>query len=122
MTGSNAQIVNGIILITTFGCSRLIWGTYQSVLIYSDLWTAWSNNYSVDNANSGSFKKGAATDIVKIGGQEIHLPLWLALLYLSSNTVLSVLNFYWFNKMIVAVRKRFVPKQANFETLTRKTK
>jgi hypothetical protein len=26
------------------------------------------------------------------------------------NTALTVLNFYWYSKMIGAVRKRFVPK------------
>ncbi|KAK0516302.1 hypothetical protein JMJ35_000905 [Cladonia borealis] len=30
LTGSTAQFLNGIILITTFAGSRLVWGTYQS--------------------------------------------------------------------------------------------
>lgn len=39
-------------------------------------------------------------------------PLWLAMIYLGSNIVLNTLNFYWFGKMIDAVRKRFVtPKE-----------
>jgi hypothetical protein len=36
------------------------------------------------------------------------LPMWLVSVYLVGNTALSVLNFYWFNQMIKAVRKRFV--------------
>lgn len=37
-----------------------------------------------------------------------ELPMWLVGLYLAGNTVLSLLNFYWFNLMIKTVRKRFV--------------
>lgn len=40
-------------------------------------------------------------------GQDI--PLWLALAYLGSNVVLNGLNWYWFGKMIEAIRKRFDP-------------
>lgn len=35
------------------------------------------------------------------------LPAWLAIFYVGANTALSVLNFYWFYKMVAAVRKRF---------------
>lgn len=38
------------------------------------------------------------------------VPIWLAITYLSSNTVLNSLNFYWFGKMIETVRKRFEKK------------
>ena len=40
MTGSLAQLVNGVILIISFGGCRLVWGVYQSVLIYTDIWQA----------------------------------------------------------------------------------
>lgn len=83
MTGSTAQLVNGIALITTFGTSRLAWGTYQSVRMYQDIWTAFETP----------------------GG--LPVPPWLAVAYVVSNTTLSVLNFYWFGKMITSLRKRF---------------
>ena len=83
MTGSTAQLVNGIALITTFGTSRLVWGTYQTVQMYQDIWTA----------------------AERPGG--LPVPPWLAVAYVVSNTTLSVLNFYWFGKMIVTLRKRF---------------
>ncbi|KAL9065424.1 MAG: hypothetical protein Q9161_008235 [Pseudevernia consocians] len=83
MTGSTAQLVNGIALITTFGASRLVWGTYQSVRMYQDIWTAFETP----------------------GG--LPVPPWLAMAYVLSNTTLSVLNFYWFGKMITTLRKRF---------------
>jgi hypothetical protein len=35
------------------------------------------------------------------------MPGWLAVLYVSANTALSLLNFYWFWQMIGAVKKRF---------------
>lgn len=40
-------------------------------------------------------------------------PMWsstLAVVYLAGNTILSVLNFYWFYLMVLAVVKRFVGK------------
>ncbi|KAL8904261.1 MAG: hypothetical protein Q9207_003388 [Kuettlingeria erythrocarpa] len=83
MTGSKLQLVNGIALLTTFGGSRLIWGTYQNYSMYKDIWQA------VHNPG------------------ELPVPSWLALAYLASTTALSCLNFYWFGKMIQAVAKRF---------------
>ena len=46
--------------------------------------------------------------IMQFAGEEF-VPLWLAFTYLGSNVVLNTLNFYWFGKMIDAVRKRFQP-------------
>lgn len=83
MTGSTAQLVNGITLIATFGCSRLLWGNYQSVRMYRDVWLA-----------------------LQTPG-ELPVPPWLALSYLASTTALSVLNFYWFGRMIETIRARF---------------
>jgi len=83
MTGTTVQLVNGIALISTFGSSRLLWGTYQSVRMYQDIWTAFKTP----------------------GG--LPVPPWLAIAYVVSNTTLSVLNFFWFGKMIQALMKRF---------------
>ena len=90
LTGSQLQWYNGIALITSFGASRLVWGTYQSMLMYQDVWRA------IQTPN------------------ELPVPTWLALAYLGSNTVLGVLNFYWFGKMINTVKSRFEgPKKDN---------
>jgi len=35
------------------------------------------------------------------------VPLWLAGAYLAANLTLNSLNFFWFNKMIETVLKRF---------------
>ncbi|CAD6573002.1 MAG: hypothetical protein ASARMPRED_005823 [Alectoria sarmentosa] len=97
MTGSTAQLVNGIALVTTFGASRLVWGTYQSVRMYQDIWTAFETP----------------------GG--LPVPPWLAVAYVVSNTMLSVLNFYWFGRMITTLRKRFEkPRIEDDESGTKK--
>ena len=38
---------------------------------------------------------------------ELPVPTWLAMSYLGANTVLSVLNFYWFGRMIQVLKSRF---------------
>src|ERR1700730_1062100 len=43
MTGSRAQLYNGLILLATFFSCRLVWGTYQSVRVYQDVWAALQN-------------------------------------------------------------------------------
>ncbi|KAL8786479.1 MAG: hypothetical protein Q9195_008184 [Heterodermia aff. obscurata] len=83
MTGTRAQLINGITLLATFGGSRLVWGVYQSVNMYRDIWHAYS-----------------------LRGND-PVPPWLAVAYVASNTVLNVLNFYWFGRMVTTVKKRF---------------
>ena len=88
MTGTRAQLVNGITLLATFGGSRLVWGVYQSVNMYRDIWHA----YSLRGENP--------------------VPPWLAVAYVVSNTVLNVLNFYWFGRMVTTIKKRFDKPEA----------
>lgn len=83
MTGSRVQLVNGIALIASFAASRLVWGTYQTVNMYRDVWRA-----------------------LQTPG-ELPVPPWLALAYLVAITILSGLNFWWFSRMIVTLGKRF---------------
>lgn len=40
MTGSRVQLYNGVVLLMTFLGGRVLWGNYQSICIYSDLWKA----------------------------------------------------------------------------------
>jgi len=103
LTGSKIQLYNGFTLLATFFGSRLIWGTYQSVLIYQDVWQAW--NYTAPaRTGFGHFSPNAAPL------EQYTLPGWLGLMYVGANTVLCGLNFWWFGKMIQAVRKRFTPE------------
>ena len=115
LTGSNIQLYNGIVLLVTFFACRILWGTYQSILIYSDIYTALTTSPSSPLAstiyegkcggNSTSFSTGVPSDC-GFG----DLPMWLVSVYLVGNTALSLLNFYWFGQMVKAVRKRFVPQ------------
>lgn len=94
MTGSTAQLINGVALIVTFGCSRLLWGTYQSARMYHDVWRTLKTP------------------------EELPVPPWLAFSYLASITLLSGLNFYWFWRMIHTVSKRFEKPKAGSRTKT----
>ena len=118
MTGSKAQLYNGILLLFTFFSCRLVWGTYQSVRVYQDVWKALHHqpattaiNIDALNGTAAAAGKSAAPlhdGIMRFAGEEF-IPLWLAFTYLGSNVVLNTLNFYWFGKMIETVRKRFQP-------------
>ena len=123
MTGSKPQLYNGIMLLFTFFCCRLVWGTYQSVRVYQDVWAILHrkpaaasihfdalNNSSMSAAEANAGKSAAPIhgNIMQFAGEEF-VPLWLAFTYLGSNIVLNTLNFYWFGKMVETVRKRFQP-------------
>lgn len=88
MTGSTAQLVNGIALITSFGASRLVWGTYQNFRMYSDIWEA--------SRTAGG----------------LPVPLWLAGVYMLASAMLTGLNVVWFGKMIQALLARFESNEA----------
>ncbi|KAI0398410.1 TLC domain-containing protein [Xylariaceae sp. FL0594] len=124
MTGSRAQLYNGLVLIATFFSCRLVWGTWQSTVIYRDLW--YGVTRGLDYA--GILGAGKSTDgrlvvsptspparyaeTMRFVTPDTALPTWLLVIYLGSNLTLNSLNFYWFFKMIDAVRKRFEPPAA----------
>ncbi|KAL8893737.1 MAG: hypothetical protein Q9207_008570, partial [Kuettlingeria erythrocarpa] len=125
MTGSRAQWYNGILLLASFFCCRLLWGTYQSLRVYQDCWAALHVQNTTLPSSLGAplsnvthptgipemmtevAKQGA--DLMRFNPDPENIPTWLALTYLGSNVVLNTLNFYWFGKMIETVKKRFQP-------------
>ncbi len=128
MTGSRAQWYNGILLLASFFCCRLLWGTYQSLRVYQDCWAALhvqnttllpsslgapSSNVThptgIPEMMAEVTKQGA--DLMRYNPHPENIPTWLALTYLGSNVVLNTLNFYWFGKMIETVKKRFQPSE-----------
>ncbi|KAI8956979.1 DUF887-domain-containing protein [Daldinia sp. FL1419] len=116
MTGSKAQLYNGLILIAMFFSCRLVWGTYQSVLVARDLWVGVHSTPPVLKALAPEELLNATlpaqyTNTMRFVSQPDSIPLWLAGVYTASNLTLNSLNFYWFFKMIDAVRKRFDPKE-----------
>lgn len=50
MTGSLPQLINGICLITTFFSCRLVWGSYMTIIVFSDVWKAL--NYEPSSSSS----------------------------------------------------------------------
>ena len=134
LTGSRLQWYNGMILLASFFSCRLVWGTYQSIRVYQDVWVALHLNTTAEGLldvatvfdhgtttvspifvpRDGILCMGdmacvaAQTEIMKFVGPRTHaVPVWLSATYLVSNVVLNSLNFYWFGKMIETVRKRF---------------
>ncbi|KAL9627469.1 MAG: hypothetical protein Q9164_007600, partial [Protoblastenia rupestris] len=110
MTGSKPQWYNGILLLASFFCCRLLWGTYQSIRVYQDVWAGLHYDASTRIAKGvgdGVFEPlGEADEVMRYAGK-YPLPGWLASIYLASNIMLNTLNFYWFGKMIETVRSRF---------------
>ncbi|KAG6335214.1 hypothetical protein ID866_3885 [Astraeus odoratus] len=80
-TGSTLQLVNGAVLLVTFSSVRLIWGSMMS---YDFLMT-----------------------LRNVFGQ---VPFLYTAVYGSGNVLLNVLNWFWFAKMVSALRKRFTDK------------
>ncbi|KAL1883873.1 hypothetical protein VTK73DRAFT_7661 [Phialemonium thermophilum] len=99
MTGSKAQLYNGIALLVTFFSCRLVWGTYESAWVYIDMFRAMRIAPTASSVKETMvFVKDARP-----------IPVWLGVVYISSNLVLNSLNWHWFFKMIAAVKKRFEP-------------
>jgi TLC domain len=112
MTGSRVQLYNGIALLTTFFVCRVLWGNYQSICIYSDVWTALHTprfypQIVKDNSIFAYPNIPGSRSNSEYGFGKMGLPMWLVYAYLGSNTILNFLNIYWFAKMIQALRKRF---------------
>lgn len=111
-TGSTLQLYNGIALLATFFACRIVWGTYQSIMIYSDIYKAFtlqSPSFIDLPMDDLECESNTSVDGYKALGNctSGDLPMWLVTVYLAGNTALSLLNVYWFIQMIKAVRKRF---------------
>ncbi|GES60762.1 DUF887-domain-containing protein [Aspergillus terreus] len=126
MTGSKLQWYNGMMLLFVFFSCRLVWGTWQSALVYRDMWHAlrqtWSSHSLVEPVNISTqvfqVRDGSlcVDEACARAGAEVSkfasftaagVPTWLVLTYVASNLVLNGLNYYWFSKMIETVMKRF---------------
>lgn len=116
MTGTTIQLVNGIVLLFTFFSCRIIWGSYQSVKVFSDIYHAY--NAGPVTLSDPQFGKLNNSTIVGNAGFKNNIlryaegstiPIWLASAYLVSNLILNSLNWFWFSKMIQTLRSRFEP-------------
>lgn len=131
MTGSDLQWYNGMALLFTFFSCRLIWGTWQSVLVYKDMWFALKQTWDATGVSALNpvdittqvfqLRDGAlcVDEACARAGAEISkyashtaagVPTWLVATYVASNLILNSLNYYWFSKMVETVLKRFRPE------------
>ena len=116
LTGSVYQAVNGAFLTVTFFCCRLVWGTYYSIAVFKDVYRATTTGYTTpqyfQDKIAISLKSGNMSDPLSQTTSFMtvrYLPFWLGATYLTANAALSILNFFWFGKMIETIRKRFDP-------------
>jgi hypothetical protein len=116
MTGSTVQFVNGIMLLFTFFSCRLVWGTYQSLCVFSDVYHLYMTgpvrqpDPEVGKLSDDTFVNNAGfkNDLLRYSPGQTT-PFWLVSAYLASNIILNSLNWFWFSKMIETLRKRFDP-------------
>jgi TLC domain len=103
-SGTSIQLYNGIALMTSFFCARLLYGGYWSIRWYMDVFYVLQNphdgipeisSFSPTNIRPDAISKTTET-----------LPLWLIAVFMTSNTLLNALNFIWFGKMIQTLRNR----------------
>ncbi|BGP30396.1 hypothetical protein JCM10296v2_002150 [Rhodotorula toruloides] len=93
LTGSALQMLNGLFLVSTYVCARLVFGTY----------TSWQFcKLMVPSSAPVSIAEKVLKERVEQAG-------WVRWLYLVLNLSANGLNFYWFRLMILALKKRFVP-------------
>ncbi|KAJ5947116.1 hypothetical protein N7466_000131 [Penicillium verhagenii] len=137
MTGSKAQWYNGMALLGVFFSCRLIWGTWQSVVVYSDMWTAlqhtWkgssgpltepidimANVFQLTRDGNMCVDETCARANAQISQFKEYtsagVPTWLVSTYVVSNLILNFLNYFWFFKMVETVLKRFRTPEASKE-------
>jgi hypothetical protein len=109
------------LLATFFGC-RLVWGTYASLRAASDVFKALALARSAPfepplahsvfawDATAKTFASPlAALQVVQYAPETPEVPTWLWVSFAASNVTLNALNWFWFEKMIGTIRKRFDP-------------
>lgn len=128
MTGSRTQWYNGMLLLSVFFCCRLVWGTWQSIMVYMDMWYALQQTWTAAasplqtpaTVNANVFRPDSGTmcidETCARANAEIArfkdftaggVPTWLVVTYVTSNLILNFLNYFWFSKMVETVLKRF---------------
>jgi hypothetical protein len=112
MTGSTLQLYNGMMLLGTFFCVRLVWGTYQSSRVIRDMWYSLDASPNIALALAEAKASGDQAVILipetmRFVTDATRASASAAGAVMVANMTLNSLNYYWFVKMIDAVRKRF---------------
>ncbi len=68
-----------------------------------------NESLTMSNETKRFLERTGNEEVMRFAGEQ-QVPMWLAWLYLGANVALTGLNWWWFEKMISAVRKRFVPQ------------
>ena len=111
LSGTKLQLVNGLLLIVCFFSCRILWGWYQSVNLYLDVWSIWGIDCSTK---------------VHLEEQDMErycrkVDVGLTLLFLTANTTLSCLNLYWFCLMVRAIQTRFRSGSVAYDQVEKET-
>lgn len=122
LTGSTLQAINGVFLVATFFGCRLVWGIWNSFIVFQDqlgLHLRGHTNYSLRHLIGKTGPPYTVQQLLdirndKLGqlhafNKEQYVPLWIPVVYLISNLTLNSLNVFWFGKMIETIRTRFDP-------------
>ncbi|KFZ03517.1 hypothetical protein V502_10882 [Pseudogymnoascus sp. VKM F-4520 (FW-2644)] len=105
LAGTRLQMVNGIVLMITFACCRLLWGSYMTFTFFGDVWTA-------IHAEKPSFTVYDYSRSEPPIALEHRAPGWVAISFMFTHTVVMSLSIFWFSKMVATVRKH-VKSQAD---------
>jgi hypothetical protein len=98
--GSKLQLVNGVILIVVFGCCRLIWGSYMTVVFFRDVWAA----LHALRPSRTSYEYSLAEKPLVLQHQA---QWWVAAMFLVTHAIVMALSVFWFCKMIATARNHF---------------
>jgi len=95
--GSMLQVVNGIVLMVTFACCRLLWGAYMTFTFFGDVWTAL-------HAPAPSHTLYHFSPAEPSLALEHRAPWWVAVTFTLTHTVVMSLSAFWFSKMVATMR------------------
>jgi hypothetical protein len=90
LTGSKAQLYNGVLFTAVFFFCRIIFGWYASYVWYLDIWSCLK---LVRNPGDTKFP-------VTPFGVNDQFPSWVVAIYVLSNVTLNTLNVIWLSQMV----------------------
>ncbi|KAK0609681.1 TLC domain-containing protein, partial [Bombardia bombarda] len=94
--GSLLQVVNGIILVITFACCRLLWGAYMTTTFFGDVWTA----LQAPGPSSTIYRLAKGPPLML----EHRAEWWVGASFMCTHAVVMGLSAFWFAKMVRTMR------------------
>lgn len=93
--------VNVVAWITTFFSIRIVWGTYQTFLVFRDLWTMTVTPFSPQSL--GNTEWTAVLRLQDAGLSPCRLPPWVLAWTLFCGSAQAILNHLWFYSIVRAM-------------------